>query len=192
MLIIEDEELLWRGYRRSLSSYAVEFIATLAEARDRLTPSRWSHVPADVVVLDLNLPDGDGMTLVEPLSCCAPRPGVIVVSGFLNAQRLVELYRQRVLAIPKGPSREVLSEAIETALERPSYPDIVRRLCGNHTLSPAEAEVVLAAVDGCSVDETADRLGCSRRTVETHWQRVFKKTGYRSKPDVLAAVLRLV
>jgi DNA-binding NarL/FixJ family response regulator len=187
VLVVEDERVLWRGYRARLPELAPCFAASLAEARALLARNEY-----DVVLLDLKLGDEDGMSLLDDMAALSRRPGVVVVSGHLTAERLLMLYRQRILALPKRADDVVLREAIATAAERPSYPEIVRMLCRRHGLSRSETEVVLLTAQGKSIQGVAEALGCQPRTVDSHWQGIFNKTGYRSKPDVLAAVLRLV
>jgi len=59
-----------------------------------------------------------------------------------------------------------------------------------YLLSPAERRALIGAIAGLSRLELASEIGCSPRTLETHWTRIFKKVGIRSTEGVLAAVLR--
>jgi DNA-binding NarL/FixJ family response regulator len=184
---VEDERGLWRSYDRRLYDCSVRFAASLAAAREHLCRQVF-----EVVLLDLLLDDGDGLSLVADINALAAPPGVVVVSGHLTAERLLGLYQRRILAIPKRADDVTLREAIALAAGRPSYRDIVRAVCARFALSRAELDVVLLAVDGKGSVEAAVALNCHPRTIESHWQGVFKKTGARSKRDVLATVLRSV
>jgi DNA-binding response OmpR family regulator len=64
LLVVEDEEDLAEGLRVGLSrtGYAVDVAADAAEAYDRLTVNEY-----DLMLLDINLPDGDGFTLCRSL-----------------------------------------------------------------------------------------------------------------------------
>ena len=64
--------------------------------------------------------------------------------------------------------------------------DAVRERFG---LTPAEAKVLAALVDGSSVREAAARLGVSERTVSTHLGRVFMKTGTHRQSELIRRVL---
>jgi DNA-binding CsgD family transcriptional regulator len=59
-----------------------------------------------------------------------------------------------------------------------------------YLLSPAERRALIGAIAGLSKYELASAVGCSPRTLETHWTRIFNKVGIRSTEGVLAAVLR--
>ncbi|HEU4579604.1 MAG TPA: helix-turn-helix transcriptional regulator [Polyangiaceae bacterium] len=61
---------------------------------------------------------------------------------------------------------------------------------GRYLLSPAERRALIGAVAGLSKYELAGEIGCSPRTLETHWTRIFNKVGIRSTEGVLAAMLR--
>jgi DNA-binding response OmpR family regulator len=73
LLVVEDEEDLAEGLRVGLArtGYAVDVAADAAEAYDRLTVNEY-----DLMLLDINLPDGDGFTL-----CRSLRNGEVVTPG---------------------------------------------------------------------------------------------------------------
>lgn len=60
------------------------------------------------------------------------------------------------------------------------------------SLSPREIEIVEAAAQGLPDKAIADSLGCSPHTVNTHWRRVFKKFGVRSRGQAIALSLKAV
>jgi DNA-binding CsgD family transcriptional regulator len=66
----------------------------------------------------------------------------------------------------------------------------VYEFCERNQLSRRESETVFTACAGLSKVEAYEVLGCSPRTLETYWSRVFSKVGIRSTTGVVAAVLR--
>jgi DNA-binding CsgD family transcriptional regulator len=62
--------------------------------------------------------------------------------------------------------------------------------CREHALSPMETSAVLAACAGLGKVETADELGCSLRTLEAHWSRIFRKIRVRCTSGVIALAHR--
>jgi DNA-binding CsgD family transcriptional regulator len=66
----------------------------------------------------------------------------------------------------------------------------LRSFCARHRLSPRESLTLLAACAGLTKTEAHEELGCSVRTLDTYWSRIFGKVGVRSVDGVLAAALR--
>lgn len=121
LLLIEDH--LW--FRQALAMFleqepdleVVEQASTLAECRDDILDD------VDVAVVDLNLPDGDGVDLVRWIRACAPQVSVLVLTISLEPKR-------HEMALEAG-AEEVISKAasIEVILAA------VRRLAGCSSVS---------------------------------------------------------
>ncbi len=81
ILIIEDSASLALGFAAQLeeAGYEVALAATLAEARDALANTRFS-----AALLDLQLPDGDGLSLLEQRDETSPAFVVITADGSLS------------------------------------------------------------------------------------------------------------
>ncbi|WP_030436025.1 response regulator transcription factor [Actinoplanes subtropicus] len=98
ILLVEDEELnrtlvkavLSRSAEPSVRSAAVVDATSLAAARERLADD-----DIDLILLDMNLPDGNGLTLARELSSRSPRPTVVAVTASVLPQ-------DRVAAIEAG------------------------------------------------------------------------------------------
>lgn len=80
--------------------------------------------------------------------------------------------------------------AFRAALHSASEPQVLDDLLQSFDLSRREREVVLVALDGLSLKQVADRLGCRIGTVSTYWQRVFAKTCTRSQVELYGVLLR--
>ena len=78
VLIIEDSASLALGYAAQLeeAGYEVTLAATLAEAEDALVTNRFA-----ATLLDLQLPDGDGLSLLEKRNATSPAFVVITADG---------------------------------------------------------------------------------------------------------------
>lgn len=90
VLIVEDSASLALGYAAQLedAGHAVSLCETLAEARRSLLAEKF-----DVVLLDLQLPDGDGLTVFDALGDAAGNPGVIVVTADGSLSRAITAMR---------------------------------------------------------------------------------------------------
>lgn len=90
VLIVEDSASLALGYAAQLedAGHEVSLCETLAEARRTLLAEAF-----DVVLLDLQLPDGDGLTIFDALGDAAGNPGVIVVTADGSLNRAIAAMR---------------------------------------------------------------------------------------------------
>lgn len=66
---------------------------------------------------------------------------------------------------------------------------VIGRFGATYQLSPREAAVVSLAAGGLSRKQSADQLGCSVATLDTHWRRIFKKTGFSCRTELFAGLL---
>lgn len=87
VLFVEDELLLRRAYERYFGRrYEIALAETGAEARDRFTRFR-----PDVVVLDLRLPDTDGIDLLREFRAGGSMVPVIVTTAYSSMQPMIEM-----------------------------------------------------------------------------------------------------
>lgn len=91
VLIVDDEEGIRFGFSRYLTKagYSVREASTLSEARDSLT----SH-GVDAVLLDLNLPDGNGLDWIQELRGSLPGVAIVVITGMGDIPVAVEAMRR--------------------------------------------------------------------------------------------------
>lgn len=190
VLIVDDHPVVRAGLRAFLDLQedfeVVAEAGSLAEARDRAR----EHAP-ELVLLDLQLPDGSGVALIEELASSAR---VLVLTSFLDEAKV----RQAML---RGASGYLLKHAGPNALldrlraalrgEVPLDPDAVRALAAPVVdplaeLTPREREVLALMAQGMSNKRVAARLAISEKTVKTHAGHVFAKLGV---DDRLQAVL---
>lgn len=190
LLVVEDDVRFTRSYTRLLEPLDLVWATTLADARDHLGKHERGEDSFAAVLLDLQLPDGDGADLIPICRRLDPRPVCLVLSGNLDAARIVELGSQKTLAIPKGVVDQSLRKTLEELIEKRAYFASLRPFADMYDLSPVQREVLRLTVEGKTAKEVAAVLKLSVRTVETHWDRIFEKTGVRSKLQLLAALLR--
>lgn len=116
ILVLEDEQPLREmlSQELSLAGYVVQAEDTLAAFRTHLTK------PApDLVLLDLNLPDGNSLTLLPDIRKHWPSTGVVILTGFASQEAADEAYKQAdVFLLSKPFDSELLQGVIDMALTR--------------------------------------------------------------------------
>lgn len=143
------------------------------------------------LVLDLMLPDGTGMDVLQHLSASGSEMPVVFMSGMASIAEAVRALKLGSLDFVEKPfelarMREAIERALALDLERRQRSDQHARLAQRfRSLSPREAEVMERIVQGAANKEVALQLGLSPKTVEVHRANVMRKTGANSLAELV-------
>src|SRR3954464_4958841 len=199
LLLIDDFPLIREGFAAALESDpGLKIVGQADNGDDGLRLAR--ELQPDVVVLDLNMPEMGGMTVLERLPREADGTKVLVVTATEKAQPLLEAVAAGAAGyLTKRCTREELRQAIITVYGGGS---IISPMLAGHLLneysrtSRGEAShvrpllgerehQVLRLVAGGSTDrEIAAELYISPRTVQNHLTRIREKTGLRRRAEL--------
>ena len=168
-----------------------------AEALDLATSLRPDLATVDVV---LRRGDDSGVALTRALcQCCNAK--IIGLSGLEEPTRIAELMRAGALgfATKTQPASELIDALrlvaaggryISPWLEADVEPLVRAQVLPHETLTPREREVLGLLLDGFRNDQIARRMCISRRTVDTHRQRVMGKLGAHSIVELVRLAAR--
>jgi DNA-binding NarL/FixJ family response regulator len=177
---------------------------SLAEARAHLQ----AGTSPDAVILDLNLPDGDGTDLIRDLRRVTPLANTLILSGVVDVRSRARAVAAGAGAVfPKTTEIEELIDAIRRmrqgevlispaeALELVRYAEQVGRedrivAAGVAELTPREREILRALADGLSDKEIAERLYIGDKTVRNHVTSMLSKLGAESRLQALVIAIR--
>lgn len=184
ILIVEDDEAVQATWRRVLTvaGFQVAGVADLAQARAKLETKRFQ-----AVLLDLRLGNEYGTDLLPVIETLCPRPGVALITGYLDASVATRVGASEVIPVPKPIDAQTLAELVTCLVERGQHG--TDGFCEKHALSPRELQLVRAAANGLGNKQIADLLGCKEATVATYWRRIFDKTDCHSRTEVLALLI---
>ena len=115
VLVIDDEKAICEGCRLVLGDlgYAVRFGTTGQEGLNQLQKADF-----DVLLLDIKLPDTDGMQILAGVQRTHPRMPVIVMTGYASVQNAVAAMKQGAFDyLPKPFSEDELAHAVARAIE---------------------------------------------------------------------------
>ena len=209
ILLVEDHasfrQALAFMFEREPEFKVIEQASTLAEAR-RLSGESLKNV--DVAVVDLGLPDGDGLNLVEDFSSSVPRITTLVLSASLEPGRLARAVEAGAAGVlhKSSPIKEIVDavrrlKAGEALLssgeivemlrligrERQEEHDVRRAI---EQLTPREREVLQALAEGLESKEIADRLKITVETERTHMVNILHKLNVHSRLQALVIAAR--
>jgi two-component system response regulator NreC len=201
LVLVDDHAVVRAGLRMLLESEGgmevVDEASTLADAVFKMR----RHKP-DVLLLDIRLPDGDGVASLERLMSEAPGCRVLILSMEDDPHHV----RQ---AFEKGASGYLLKEAAEADLitavrevarggrylhpelgARVMQADVIeRRQAEDDPLSDREREVLRLLALGHTNQEIAKMLYISVRTAETHRAHIMQKLRLGSRAELVAYAL---
>lgn len=126
ILVVDDEDGIRRGCMRALSPQGmqVETAATLAEGKRRIERTHF-----DLVLLDVMLPDGQGIGLLKTIQACDPDIVSIIITGFATVELAVEAIKQGAYDFISKPfDTDLLTLAVNQGLEKRRLSIEARRL----------------------------------------------------------------
>lgn len=185
-----DDHPMWRdAVARDLSDRGYDVVATAGGVREAVDRARATR--PDVVLMDMNLPDGDGTSATAALVELLPQTKVLVLSASSERTDVLDAVKAGASGyLLKSAGVQELVDAVEAtaagkAVFTPELAGLVLAdLRGRSSaadadpaaaLTPRETEVMRMVAKGLSSKQVASRLGLSSRTVDNHVAAVLRK-----------------
>ncbi|ASY33730.1 MULTISPECIES: DNA-binding response regulator [unclassified Streptomyces] len=185
-VLLADDEHLIRGALAALLALEddLEVVAEAASGAEALAMARAKG--PDVAVLDLQMPDGDGVSVATSLRSELPGCRCLIVTSHGRPGHLKRALEVGVRGfVPKTVSAQRLAEIIRTVHAGSRYvdPELAADAiaAGDSPLSAREAEVLEYAADGAPVAEIAQRAGLSPGTVRNYLSSAVTKLGAENR-----------
>ncbi|MBI4635182.1 MAG: response regulator transcription factor [Candidatus Rokubacteria bacterium] len=206
VLIVDDHPMVREGLRSMLSADAIEVVGDAGTAVEAIRCAE--ELAPDVVLLDVELPDLDGVTALGRIKAVAPRASVLIVSMH-DDHRLV---RRAVSAgaagyVLKGVGRRELLASVRAvrAGESVMDPALLRVLLaeippepgartpgggGSESLTLVEREILRLIADGLTNKEIGERMRWSVGTAKKYVQRILEKLGVSDRTQAAVEAVR--
>ncbi len=207
MLLVDDDALVRAGLRMILSS--AEDLELVGEADDgaRAVAAVREHRP-DVVLMDIRMPEMDGITATAALRRLDAPPQVIVLTTFQADAQVLSALRAGAggFLLKDTPPAEIVNAVrLVAAGEAMLSPSVTRTLLSHFgddeaaerrraaaqrlaTLTDREREVALAVGSGASNADVAASLFMSEATVKAHVSRLFTKLDVTNRVHIAIVV----
>lgn len=150
----------------------------------------------DVVLMDINMPEVDGLEGLKLIKRSHPEVKVLMQTAFDDSEKIFTSIRYGASGyILKNDKPQRILQAIEEVYEGGAAmnPGIAKKVLdyfkpkdSKSPLSPKEAEVLSQLAEGLSYKMVADRLGVSYTTINTHIKRIYEKLHISSLGEAIA------
>jgi DNA-binding NarL/FixJ family response regulator len=202
LLVADDHEVIRTGLATLLAGTDIEIVAEAATGKEAI--ERAQECKPDVILLDIRMPDGDGLSTLEKLRTVVPDSYVVMLSTYDNPT-----YIARAVALGasdyvlKGSSRDDLITTITTAAagESPSRAGELRRVAtamkvrqviddDEVPLTQRETQVLRHVALGLSNKEIGRSLEISVETVKEHVQNILRKIAVSDRTQAAVWAVR--
>lgn len=195
IVLVDDHVIVREGFRRLIARLpGVEVVGEAASRTDAL-PLIAATAP-DLVVTDLNLGDGSGMSLLRDLATEHPHIRAIVVSFMDNPAFVAEALSLGALGyVTKAAGSDELLDAVQAVLQGRRYlsRDLHRSShTATQTLDPLtrrERDTLALLLRGLVPKAAAAELGISEKTLYAHRANLLEKLGARNDRDLARIAL---
>jgi two-component system, NarL family, response regulator NreC len=206
ILLVDDHHLVRAGLKSLL--HACTDICVIGEASDgEEAIALATRVRPEVVVMDLDMPNGDGLTATQMLQQAVPGVRVLIVTMHVEQEKLLPLLAAGARGyLSKSAAERELGEAIRVVASGDVYvrPAVARALASSTVepprrrtdararlarLSRREQSVVALTAQGFNGPEIGRQLGITAKTVDTYKQRIEEKLGLSHRSEYVRFAL---
>jgi DNA-binding NarL/FixJ family response regulator len=196
VLIADDHQIVRSGLKQMIAGQSdMKLVGECRTGREVLNQMRAD--PADVLLLDLSLPDMSGLDVLRQIKAHHESVAVLVVSGYPESQFGLNVLRAGASGfISKGVDETELVRAVRMVARGHRYvgselaDQLVAGVQGDpngprhSVLSEREFQIFCKLAEGVSVSEIAAKLFLSVKTVSTYRSRILEKMAMRTNADM--------
>ena len=203
IVIIDDHPLFREGLKTILGrSDSFEVVGEAGNAAQGLRLIK--SLKPDLAIVDVSLPDRNGIELTRDILKCSDETRVMMVSMYSKIDYIVRSFQAGAVGyLAKESAADMLLEGIGHVLEGDYFMDtkvsekVVKKLAeipekktavtaeGYESLTPREQEVMSLLGEGFSATQVAEKLFISPKTAENHRANIMRKLGLHSTIELI-------
>lgn len=201
IIIVDDHKLFRDGLKTMFSQeQRIEIVGEAGTADEFFKLMQYTE--ADVILLDIILPDVSGVDIAMWLNRKYPKVKILILTAEENKSILHQLITIGINGfVSKDIPFDELMDAIETIAEGGEYfgEDIARLMysvriskpyINNRIFTPREMQIIDLCTQGLTAKEIGNKLNVSLKTVVTHKYNIFKKLGINSTLELVSYALK--
>ncbi len=202
ILLVDDHEIVRRGLKQLLMEEYAEAVfgeaTNVPQARELIMQGQWS-----LVVLDINLPGGSGLDLIQDANRCCPQAAVLVLSVYPEKEYAVRSFKLGAAGyLTKASVAEEMVAAVKKVLQGGKYVSAslaeslasalggAARSAPHEGLSLRELEVLRQVAVGKTIKVIAAEFSLSEKTIATYRARISAKLQLASNVELARYALQ--
>jgi NarL family two-component system response regulator LiaR len=193
VVIVDDHDMLRKGIATML--YATDDLTLVGEASSGSEAIEMcAKLKPDVVLIDLMMPEMDGVTAIQNIHVNQPQIRIVVLSSFAEPDLIKSALKAGASGyVLKNISAEKLANAVRMAKQdiAPLSPEVMNQMfhpkdsSTQFNLTTREQEILSLLTDGFSNSEIAYRLSISQFTVKNHVSTIYTKLGVGNRTEAV-------
>jgi two-component system response regulator NreC len=206
LILADDHAVVRSGLRMLLEAQPdIEIVAEVETGKEAVR--QVSLLRPDVVLMDIQMPDMNGIEATKQIRKLAPETAVLALTMHEDDQYFFEMIHAGASGyVPKRAAPDELVSAIRAVSKGDVflYPSLASRLVKDYlkrasgddnrmasdNLTPREQEVLILIAEGLSNAEIADKLVISIKTVDRHRENIMRKLNMHSRIDLVKYAIR--
>ena len=188
VLIADDHAIVRKGLIQIVKS--LPQVKLIDEAEDGFQVlEMYKKNKYDLVILDLSMPNKNGLDTLKDLQSIDPKSRVLILSVYAEEQYAIRSFNSGAVGyITKNTAPTELLKAIETVLTGKKYisPALAERLISlksiekplHENLSDREYQIMIMSAEGYTIAQIAEELKINVKTVSTYRKRILEKMNF--------------
>jgi len=209
ILLVDDHPLFREGLKAIISRKSqYEIIGEAGNAKEAMDLVR--KLTPDLILLDIALPDQNGIVLTREILKVLPKTRILIVSMHTQIDYILKTFQAGASGyVVKESASEKLLQGMECVLQGETFMDssvsqnILKKLIKvpekkgktpetrYDTLSPREQEIMVLLVEGKSAKQIAEKLCISAKTAENHRSNILQKLELHSTIELLRYAMKI-
>ncbi len=200
-MVLEDHEdarrWLIEAVRASFPGIGIFETDTVSAAKDVV-----GHSEPELALIDLNLPDGSGLEVIQQLATSVPQCIRIVATAFSDEEHILSALRAGAQGyVLKEGKQETIIQMLKDTLHGspPLSAAVARKILSQFQpqaepdiqLTPRQIEVLQLISRGYKTQEVADLLQLSHHTVHDYIKEIYRELGINSRAEATMAASRM-
>lgn len=186
VVLVDDHDVVREGLKSAVERSGFEVVAQARTVKEAL--AQIAHTNPDAVLIDLHLPDGNGLEIVTWVRSISKTVGIVILTMNDDDEYLLSAMKAGANAFinKSAPLGDVLS-AVALSVQAPTHftaaglREAISRNKERYGLTARELEVLALLPDGSTAKEIGTRLFLSEPTIKTHMASIYRKLEVKNR-----------